>query len=117
MADHSTFRDAWCTLLVLLSPVTPHLCEELWERMGRAGRLSEASWPAYDPRLVDAATVQIVVKVDARPVVRLEVPGGASRDEVIALAYRDSAVMDRIGDRRIAREIYVPGQILNFVTS
>ena len=116
-ADHSAFREAWCTVLVLLSPVTPHLCEELWERMSRAGRLSGASWPVYDPRLANAATVHIIVKVDARPVVRLEVPGGASRDEVVALAYREGAVMDRIGDRRVAREIYVPGQILNFVTS
>jgi leucyl-tRNA synthetase len=117
IAEHSAFRDAWCTLLVLLSPVTPHLCEELWERMPGAGRLGEESWPVYDPRLEDAATVQIIVKVDAKPVTRLEVPSGASRHDVIALAYRDRAVTDRIGGRRIAREIYVPGQILNFVTS
>ena len=82
-----------------------------------AGRLSQVAWPVYNPRLVDAAAAQIIVKVDASPVVRLEVPGDASRDEVIALAYQDRAVKERIGERRVVREIYVPGQIVNFVTS
>ncbi|MEE8557765.1 MAG: class I tRNA ligase family protein, partial [Myxococcota bacterium] len=114
--EDPAFHDAFCTFLRLLSPFTPHLCEELWSRMAERGQLSESEWPSYDPELVARATVSIVVKINSKPVVRLDVPTDAERDEVLAIVHENQTVRDRIGQGTIDREIYVPGQIVNIVS-
>ncbi len=50
-------------------------------------------------------------------VVRLEVPAAASQDDVLALVYQNAAVKERIGSDKVKREVYVPGQVVNIVTS
>ncbi len=116
-AQHAPFHEAFQTLLILLSPFTPHLCEELWARLGRSPQLSDVDWPRADPALLSRTTTQIIVKVNAKPVARLEVPTSASQDEVMAMAYENEEVRACLRGSEIRREIYVPGQIINLVTS
>ena len=104
------------TLLVLLSPFSPHLCAELWSRLELEIPLSQAEWPNDDPELLAATSKPIMVKVDARAVARVEIPAQASRAEALAIAYRDDAVRSCIGGANVSREVYVPGQVINFVT-
>ncbi len=115
--QHAPFHEAFQTLLILLSPFTPHLCEELWARLGRSPQLSDVDWPRADPALLSRRTTQIIVKVNAKPVARLDVPASASQDEVMAMAYENEEVRACLRGNEIRREIYVPGQIINLVTS
>jgi leucyl-tRNA synthetase len=53
-----TFRTAVRTLTLLLSPITPHLCEEVWEQLGNRNFVATASWPTFDPRILTVETEQ-----------------------------------------------------------
>lgn len=117
LAERQVYHEAFAQLVTMLSPFAPHLCEELWERLGQPTRLSRAGWPGHDPSLAADETTWITVKVDARPLKRIEVPADASEEQVLARVQRDRDVLERIGDREITRRIYVPGQIVNIVTS
>ena len=71
----------------------------------------------HDPEALRTTTMEITVKVNATPVVRLEVPSGAGRGEVLELARTSPAVRKCIGKAKVSKEIYVPGQIVNIVTT
>jgi leucyl-tRNA synthetase len=103
--------------MALLSPFAPHLCEEIWERLRMPVALEEFGWPRPDPRRHRHGGSPIVVKVDAEPVVRLEVPAEAGREEVLEAALKHEAVKRHLGGRGVGKAIYVPGQILNIVTT
>jgi leucyl-tRNA synthetase len=114
--EHEPMRHSFETLLVLLSPFSPHLCAELWSRLELPIPLSQAEWPKHDAELLTATSKPITVKVNARTVARLDIPAQASRKEALAIAYEDAAVRSSLGEARVSREIYVPGQVINFVT-
>ena len=116
VGQHEAIRRSFETLLTLLSPFSPHLCAELWSRLELPIPLSEAEWPKYDRELLAATAKPIAVKVDARVVARVEIPADTSRADALAIAYRDDAVRSYLGAASVSREIYVPGQVINFVT-
>jgi leucyl-tRNA synthetase len=116
MASRPAFREAFRTLLVLLAPFTPHLCEELWERLGLTPGLSRVRWPRYDPAVASGPTKQITVKVNDRTVARLDVAAAATKADVLALAYGHEAVQACLRAARPAREIYIEDRMLNLVT-
>ncbi len=70
----------------LLSPLAPHIAEELWHRMGREGSVVTAEWPVCDPSLIVEDTVTMVVQVNGKVRDRLEVPVGITESEAVALA-------------------------------
>jgi leucyl-tRNA synthetase len=115
LAERPAFREAFRTLLVLLAPFTPHLCEELWERLGATPGLSRVAWPRHDPAVTSGSTKRITVKVNDRTVVRLDVAADATRADVLALAYAHQAVQACLGAERAEREIYVEDRILSLV--
>lgn len=117
VAERRAFSEALRTLLILLSPFAPHLCEELWERMRMPSALGASGWPRHDPESRSRGTSRIAVKVDAKRVVWLEVPVNASREEVVATARENEAVQRHLCGRTVGKAIYVPGQVLNIVTS
>jgi leucyl-tRNA synthetase len=73
---------AMASTLVVLSPVTPHLCEELWQRLGHAELLSGQPWPTHDPQALVQDEVTIVVQVDGKVRSKLTVPADAAAEDV-----------------------------------
>jgi leucyl-tRNA synthetase len=116
LVERPVFREAFRTLLTLLAPFTPHLCEELWERLGLAPALSRVPWPRCDPGAISRARKRIAIKVNAKTVAQLEVAADATEDEVLALAYGHQAVRACLGERRASREIYIKDRLVNLVS-
>lgn len=110
-----TPRKAIETLLVLLSPFAPHLCEELWQRLGHVGGISRVPWPTFDPaRLVDAE-VEIPVSVLGKVRSRIMVPTGADAKTTEAKALADPKIAELIAGKEIKKVIVVPGKMVNIV--
>ena len=105
-------RDEYKTFLTLLNPVAPHITEELRELGGFAGRLYEASWPAYDEAKTVENTVEIGVQINGKLRGTVRIARDASKED--ALAKGKEAVADRLTGN-IVKEIYVPGKIINIV--
>ncbi|PSQ72491.1 MAG: leucine--tRNA ligase [Bacteroidetes bacterium QH_2_64_26] len=102
--------------VVLLSPFAPHLSEELWARLGHDASLAYEDWPTYDETLIQREVVEMAVQVDGTVRGTIEVDADVAEDDVLAAAKAEDNVARHLDGKNIQREIYVPGQIVNFVT-
>lgn len=107
----------WESLLTVLYPFAPHMCEELWERRkGKgAGSLQKASWPTVDEALLVETEIQLVVQVNGKLRDTLEVAAGLSEDEAIKTALASENVKKFLEDKDPKKVIFVPDKLINFV--
>ncbi len=102
------------TVVKLLDPFAPHISSELWQRLGRE-RLWREPWPAADEQYLEAETYELVVQVNGKLRDRVQVPAGASNEELLAAARASDKVARHTEGRNIVKEIVVPGRLVNLV--
>jgi leucyl-tRNA synthetase len=100
--------DHWGIFLRLLSPFAPHMCEELWERLGKTDLLCIRSWPIYDPLLITRDTVEIPVQVNGKLRQRIKLTQNTTDEEIKVQALK--AVSSYTESRSIQRVIMVRGR-------
>ena len=102
-------------LVKVLSPFTPHICEEMWEILGHDQPVYSESWPAFDEAALVKDEVEIVTQVNGKLKDKMMVANGLSREE------QEKVVMDRdktrelIGDKNVIKVVSVPGKLVNIV--
>jgi leucyl-tRNA synthetase len=111
----AAMRKALETAVVLLYPFVPHICEELWERMGKESSLVDHPWPLWKEEMLLKEEVQVVVQINGKVRAQLTMPVGASKEEVLDAALRDPRVKKHLGDRPIKKAIHVPDKLLSLV--
>jgi leucyl-tRNA synthetase len=104
------------SLLVVLSPMAPHVCEELWELLGHKTLLANEPWPAHDPAALATDTVTVVVQVCGKLRGKVEVAADADGESVKKAALEDENVSRHIEGKTVRKVIYVPGKLVNIVT-
>jgi leucyl-tRNA synthetase len=100
---------------MLLSPFAPHLAEELWRKLGHERSIAFEPWPVADPRLLVAETITLAVQVNGKRRDEIEVPTGASEDEVRSAALAAPNVVRHLEGRTPKKVIVVPGRLVNIV--
>jgi len=108
-------REAIETTVVLLSPVVPHITEELWRMLGHEKSLLEEPWPRWDEKMLEVERRLIVVQVNGKVRARLEVPAAFGDEEIKAEALRDEKVKKFIADKPIKKIILVKNKLVNVV--
>ena len=108
-------REALEALVKLMSPMVPHLAEELWQRLGHDTLLTATPWPKADPAWLAEDVVTIAVQVMGKLRATLDLPKGVDKESAEAAALDDDNVQRAIGGKAIRRVIFVPGKILNIV--
>jgi leucyl-tRNA synthetase len=103
------------TFLRLLSPYAPHLCEELWQRLGEKELIAHAEWPSYDESLCIDETITIVVQINGKKRDELQVPKDTGREELETLALASERVKKFSEGREPKKVIVVPGRLVNIV--
>jgi leucyl-tRNA synthetase len=109
-------QEALEALVATLSPITPHICHELWLALGHAGPVIDAAWPQPDPAALKADMVTLVVQVNGKLRGRIEVPADAGNDAIEAAALADPNVQKFVAGQKILKVVVVPGKLVNFVT-
>ena len=104
-------------LIVLLSPFTPHICEELWEATGHRGFLARQPWPAFDPELAREDRVTVVVQVNGKLRERFEADAAAAEDEIKATALGLERVSAAIAGKTVRKVICIGNKLVNIVVS
>ncbi len=117
LAGRAAFSEGVAMLLHLLSPTAPHICDELWERLGGEGSLYEQPWPTHDPAIAAAETITIVVQINSKVRDRLEVPADTPMDQVQALALALPNIAKQVEGKTVRKVITVEGKLVNFVVS
>jgi leucyl-tRNA synthetase len=106
---------ALSTVLALLSPVAPHICEELWTHMGHTAPLAELAWPGYDESALAKDEIELVVQVNGKVRGRLMVPAGADQENVRQVAMNHENVLKHLEGKQIRKVVVVPGKLVNVV--
>ena len=99
----------------LLSPIAPHIAEEIWQKLGHSESIAYAEWPMYDESLLVENEIEVVVQINGKVKAKLVVAKTASKDELEAAAKADAKVQEAIGDKTIRKIIAVPGKLVNIV--
>lgn len=108
-------RQAIETFVLLLSPIAPHIAEELWQRLGHENTLAYEPWPKFDEEKLKLDQVEILVQINGKPKARIQAPAEADKDQLVELAKQNPNIKSQIDGKTIVKEIAVPGRLVNIV--
>jgi leucyl-tRNA synthetase len=114
-ARAEVLRFALDTIALLLSPIVPHLAEELWETLGNKKSIIFGQWPSYRKDALVKEELTIVIQVNGKLRNRFTVPADAGDETVKELALKDEKVRKFIGDKAIKKVIVVKNKLVNIV--
>lgn len=114
-ANQAFLKKAIQVLVVILSPFTPHICEEMWESLGFEGSLANVSWPEYDEAALVKDTIEIVVQINGKVKEKMVVENNLSREELEKTAMENDAVKALTDGKNIIKVIAVPNKLVNVV--
>ena len=101
----------------MISPIVPHIAEELWSKLGHGESIAYAAWPAYDEAKLVDDEVEIVVQINGKVKAKLMVPADATREKLEEIAMDDHAVKEQIDGKTVRKVIAVPGKLVNIVAN
>jgi len=102
-------------IVLVLSPIVPHICHELWHVLGHAGALVDERWPEFDESALKQDLIEMVVQVNGKLRGRISVDVTAEQDAIAELALAQENVQKFIADKKIRKTIVVPGRLVNIV--
>ncbi len=101
----------------LLSPIAPHIAEELWEKLGHNETLAYAAWPTFDENMLVENEVEVVVQVNGKLKGKLLMPNNSSREEMEELAKNDAKIKEELEGKTIRKVVVVPNKLVNIVAN
>jgi leucyl-tRNA synthetase len=113
--DPGVFKFAVESMLLLLSPFTPHIAEELYAVLGNEPSISEQKWPAWDEDLAKEDEVELVIQVNGKLRGKMMIPRGLSDEEIRNLSLGDEKIRTFIAQAEIKKVIVVKGRLVNIV--
>jgi leucyl-tRNA synthetase len=114
-AGRSVVQEALDAIILVLSPIVPHICHELWHALGHESAPVNEPWPAFDASALVQDMVEIVVQVNGKLRGRISVAADADTDSISELALADENVKRFVADKKIRKTIVVPGRLVNVV--
>jgi leucyl-tRNA synthetase len=115
--DRALLQEGLQAVTLLLAPITPHICHELWQQLGQAGAVIDAQWPQVDESALVQDSLTLVIQVNGKLRGQIEVPASASREEVEAAARANENVQRFTEGVTIRKVIVVPGKLVNIVAN
>ena len=115
--DRALLQQGLETVALLLAPITPHICHELWQQLGKQGAIIDAQWPKVDETALVQDSLTLVVQVNGKLRGQIEVPASATREAVEAAARGNENVLRFTEGLTIRKVIVVPGKLVNIVAN
>ena len=101
-------------LTQLLSPLAPHISEEVWAQNNNDSVFT-TKWPSYKKEMLIKKTVKIVIQINGKLRGSIEVNKDIDKETILSLSKDNAKILPHIQDKQIIREIYVPGKLVNLV--
>jgi len=114
-ADRLLIQEALENIVLMLAPITPHICHRLWHVLGHESAVIDAQWPEADAAARISDSITMVVQVNGKLRARIDVPADATKDDAQAAALGDENVQRFIDGKDIRKVIVVPGKLVNVV--
>ncbi len=103
------------TVVLMLSPIVPHVTHALWQALGHEGAIVDAPWPAVDKSALVQDTLELVVQVNGKRRGQIEVDADASQDDIEQAARQEDNVKRFLEGKTVRKVIVVPGRLVNIV--
>ena len=113
--DKAALRDACEKLVIMISPMMPHLAEECWILLGKTNMAAQAPWPAFEESLIVEDTIALPLQINGKKRGDIEVPKDAAKEDIEAIALASEAAIQNMGGNPPKKVIVVPGRIVNIV--
>ena len=114
-ADRAVVREALQAVILMLSPIVPHICHALWAALGHETALVDEAWPQADENALEKDLIEIVVQVNGKLRGRISVSADADNDTVGKQALADPNVQRFVADKEVRKTVVVPGRLVNIV--
>ena len=101
--------------VLMLSPMTPHIAEEMWEMLGNSGTLTRQKWPAYREDLTREEQIEIIIQINGRVRGKILVDEDLSEEEAQERALNDPRIAPLLVGKEITKTIVVPKKLVNIV--
>ncbi|UOY94357.1 leucine--tRNA ligase [Ectobacillus sp. JY-23] len=101
----------------LLSPIAPHVAEELWSKLGHSETITYEAWPTFDESKLVEDEIEIVVQINGKVKAKLLVAKDATREQMEQLALADAQVNAQIEGKTVRKIVAVPGKLVNIVAN
>ncbi len=108
---------AVATVLTLLSPITPHVCEELWEDLGHAATIDTQAWPTWKADALERDVLTVVIQINGKLRGKIDVPSSASKEEVEKLALAEQNIVRHLEGLTVRKVVVIPGKLVNVVAN
>jgi len=108
-------KEVFSQLVIMLSPIAPHFCEELWQGLGNKESIFKTSWPQYDPRLLIEENVELVIQVNGKVRSKIQAPRDISESELKELVFKDEKLTPWLEGKTPKKFIIVPQKLVNIV--
>merc|ERR1711991_401011 len=112
-ADRAIMTEAVQAVVVMLTPITPHLGHDLWQQLGNQGSVEDASWPVADKSAMVEDEKLIVVQVNGKVRGKITVAADAEEETIKELGMSDPNVAKFLEEKTIRKVIFVKGKLLN----
>jgi leucyl-tRNA synthetase len=110
-------REALESAVLMLAPIAPHMCHQLWNNLGHNEAIIDSPWPQVDESALVRNSLTLVVQVNSKVRDRMEVAASADKAEIEALAQQQENVKRFIADKTVRKIIVVPGKLVNIVAN
>jgi len=114
--DRKVVREALESMVLLLSPIVPHICNHLWTELGHQTAVVNELWPTFNEDLMVDATLEIVIQINGKLRARLNVAANIDEETLKELAFNEPKIAKLIAEQTIKKTIVVPGKLINIVT-
>ena len=108
-------RDAVEPLVQMVSPLAPHIAEELWSVLGHSETITFEPFPEFDEQWLVDDTVEVPVQINGKVKARIDVAADATKDDLEAAALADERVADLVAGKNVVKVIAIPGRMVNLV--
>ena len=99
----------------LVSPIAPHIAEELWKRFGHTETITYTDFPTFEEKYLVDDEIEIPVQINGKVKARVNVPADADEDTVVSAALGDARIVELTEGKNVVKKIYVPGRMVNLV--
>ncbi|GLP98416.1 leucine--tRNA ligase [Methylophaga thalassica] len=114
---HVVMQEALELVVLMLSPITPHICHHLWQTLGHDEAIVNVSWPTIDETALKQDKIELMVQVNGKLRAKISVAADAEQKDVEALAFADENVQRFTDGKEVRKVILVPGRLLNIVVA
>jgi len=104
-------------VVLMLAPITPHICHQLWQNLGHQEAVVNASWPVIDEEALKQDKIELMIQVNGKLRSKISVAADADQKTIEAVAFAEENVQKFIQDKDVRKVILVPGRLLNIVVA